>query len=461
MNFSSYPPLFRPHHNGQSHSVEQNSLEFDLDLSPPSARLPVMDFEALDRAHLSEVCREWGMLRLTNHGVPAELLSQLHDHASELFSCDFESKEGIVPTAPMLYFWGNPALTMSANAHHKAPPSNNHHNWLEGLNVSLNNISHSHYQDPLLESFSKAASSGSIPQRSWCIKCVNSEPGVGCCHALTWEFLTTDFALDRIKLANLNKARHELQLDNDLGREYSLMLRNVVLDNRILRTIQLIASRVLLLTSSGPLLNCLITPLDQLPPKSGFFRLLYSLDQFGLVALVKRHSCTFNTCFEYWRHQTRLAKAIFGAMAEDLGFSQPKSISYLSPATGIIRVYRYLRCPGRRWGIPDHTDSSVLSIIHQDQVGGLQVLKNNQWLDVGPIHDTLIVNLGDMMQGEGEQGGREVSIGYFVFPAEDGVIEASNYEPFTYADFKARNELDLKIHGAKIGLPRFRKEQSI
>ncbi|KAG6427855.1 hypothetical protein SASPL_112102 [Salvia splendens] len=332
MNFSSYPPLFRPHHNGQSHSVEQNSFEFDL---APSARLPVIDFEALDRAHLSEVCREWGMLRLTNHGVPAELLSQLHDHASELFSCDFESKEGIVPTAPMLYFWGNPALTMSANAHHKAPPSNNHHNWLEGLNVSLNNISHSHYQDPLLESF-----------------------------------------------------------------------------------------------------RCLLE--------------------------------------EYGRHQTRLAKAIFGAMAEDLGFSQPKSISYLSPATGIIRVYRYLRCPGQRWGIPDHTDSSVLSIIHQDQVGGLQVLKNNQWLDVGPIHDTLIVNLGDMMQAMSDdkyvsvrhrvkvnRARERVSIGYFVFPAEDGVIEASNYEPFTYADFKARNELDLKIHGAKIGLPRFRKEQSI
>ncbi|KAG6397193.1 hypothetical protein SASPL_143358 [Salvia splendens] len=131
-------------------------------------------------------------------------------------------------------------------------------------------------------------------------------------------------------------AQHDRQLDNDLDREYSLVLRtsdslidtcyssrmrtlfsnrivtqlrprasysstcpllDVVLDNRMLRTIQLIASRVLLLTSSGPLLNRLITPLDQFPPISGFFRLLYLLDQSDLVALVKRHFCTFYTCF--------------------------------------------------------------------------------------------------------------------------------------------------------------------
>lgn len=87
-------------------------------------------------------------------------------------------------------------------------------------------------------------------------------------------------------------------------------------------------------------------------------------------------------------------------MAQDLNFPPHKSASYLSHPTGILRVYRYLRCPmaDQRWGINEHTDSSVLSILHQDQVGGLQVLNNHQWLDVKPIRDTLIVNLGDMMQ---------------------------------------------------------------
>lgn len=51
-----------------------------------------------------------------------------------------------------------------------------------------------------------------------------------------------------------------------------------------------------------------------------------------------------------------------------------------------------------------------------------------------------------------------ISIGYFVFPAEDAVIESSKYKPFTYGDFQAEKELDLKTVGMKIGLPRFRKE---
>ncbi|KAK6159086.1 hypothetical protein DH2020_006400 [Rehmannia glutinosa] len=179
---------------------------------------------------------------------------------------------------------------------------------------------------------------------------------------------------------------------------------------------------------------------------------------------------------EYGRHQTRIAETIFSTIAEDLNFPPPKSKSYLSMPTGFLRVYRYLRCPmaDQRWGINAHTDSSVFSILHQDQVGGLQVYKNNKWVDVKPIHDTLIVNLGDMMQAMSNDSyvsvthrvkvnrhKERISIGYFVFPAEDAVIESSKYKPFTYADFQAEKEMDLKTVGKKIGLPRFRKDRPV
>lgn len=78
----------------------------------------------------------------------------------------------------------------------------------------------------------------------------------------------------------------------------------------------------------------------------------------------------------------------------------PFESNYMSLETGLLRVYRYLRClePERTWGIDTHTDSSVLSIIHQDDVGGLQVYKDHQWIDVNPLPNTLIVNIGDMLQ---------------------------------------------------------------
>lgn len=49
-----------------------------------------------------------------------------------------------------------------------------------------------------------------------------------------------------------------------------------------------------------------------------------------------------------------------------------------------------------------------------------------------------------------------ISIGYFVFPYEDAVIESSKYKPFTYAEFRAQVQHDLKTVGHKIGLPNFR-----
>ncbi|XP_073157824.1 gibberellin 2-beta-dioxygenase 6-like [Henckelia pumila] len=173
---------------------------------------------------------------------------------------------------------------------------------------------------------------------------------------------------------------------------------------------------------------------------------------------------------EYGKQQSLVAEKIFKTMAEDLNFSPTKSKSYLSLASGLLRVYRYPWCPlsELQWGIDEHTDSSVLSILHQDQVGGLQVRKGSKWLDVKPSPDTLVVNVGDLMQAMSNDKYMSVkhrvkvnkerdriSIGYFVFSTEDALIESSNYRPFTYADFQADRELDFKTVGAKIGLPRY------
>ncbi|KAL1357524.1 hypothetical protein AAHE18_05G260800 [Arachis hypogaea] len=49
-------------------------------------------------------------------------------------------------------------------------------------------------------------------------------------------------------------------------------------------------------------------------------------------------------------------------------------------------------------GKSGHYDSSFLTVLLQDQVGGLQVLYENQWIDITPIPGALIINLGDLMQ---------------------------------------------------------------
>ncbi|TKY56487.1 Gibberellin 2-beta-dioxygenase 8 [Spatholobus suberectus] len=176
---------------------------------------------------------------------------------------------------------------------------------------------------------------------------------------------------------------------------------------------------------------------------------------------------------EYGKHLTRIATTLFEVMLKNLDLNLQPSRSYVAESTGIVRVYRYPNCSNSNVGLgmEVHTDSSVLSILNQEnEVSGLEVLKDDQWLTVNPISNTLIVNLGDMMQAISNDRYKSVthrvklnnrkeriSICYFVFPDEDLEIESPKYRPFTYNEFRAQVQQDIKTVGHKVGLARFER----
>ena len=49
------------------------------------------------------------------------------------------------------------------------------------------------------------------------------------------------------------------------------------------------------------------------------------------------------------------------------------------------------------WGVGEHTDYGVLTILKQDRVGGLQVKTQNQWIEAPYIEGSFICNIGDML----------------------------------------------------------------
>ncbi|CAL0315623.1 unnamed protein product [Lupinus luteus] len=178
---------------------------------------------------------------------------------------------------------------------------------------------------------------------------------------------------------------------------------------------------------------------------------------------------------EYGKHLSRIATTLFEAMVKILDLNLEPSKSYLSTDTGYVRVYRYPHCtnPDIGLGMEVHTDSSFLTILNQqDSVSGLEVLRDNQWLTINPISNTLIVNVGDLMQALSDDRYNSVvhrvkvnmqkeriSIGYFVF-SDDGVeIKSSKYKPFTYDQFREQVQQDVKAFGTKIGLARFKHAQ--
>jgi isopenicillin N synthase-like dioxygenase len=49
------------------------------------------------------------------------------------------------------------------------------------------------------------------------------------------------------------------------------------------------------------------------------------------------------------------------------------------------------------WGVGEHTDYGLLTLLAQDELGGLKVKTARGWIDAPPIEGTLVCNIGDML----------------------------------------------------------------
>jgi len=97
-----------------------------------------------------------------------------------------------------------------------------------------------------------------------------------------------------------------------------------------------------------------------------------------------------------------LGFTLFELLSEALGLN-PNQLkdTYMDCAEGLsIMGHYYPPCPETKMtmGTNKHTDGSFITVLLQDQVGVLQVLYENQWIDVPPTHGALVVNVGDLLQ---------------------------------------------------------------
>ena len=84
------------------------------------------------------------------------------------------------------------------------------------------------------------------------------------------------------------------------------------------------------------------------------------------------------------------------------GFGLPAGYfadGYTAAPTVLFRIFSYPPSPpgSRGWGVGEHTDYGLLTLLAQDDSGGLQIAAPEGWIDARPVPGTLVCNIGDML----------------------------------------------------------------
>jgi len=100
---------------------------------------------------------------------------------------------------------------------------------------------------------------------------------------------------------------------------------------------------------------------------------------------------------------TLLGHRLMEGIALSLGLDAAYfSERYTADPLILFRIFNYPTQPvpeglDVHWGVGEHTDYGLLTILHQDDVGGLQVRTPGGWIDAPPIAGAFVCNIGDML----------------------------------------------------------------
>lgn len=105
---------------------------------------------------------------------------------------------------------------------------------------------------------------------------------------------------------------------------------------------------------------------------------------------------------EYTEKIILLNQVVLKALSRSLNLQENCFLDqYGENANMVTRFNYYPPCPrpDLSLGVKQHADGSAITFLLQDnQVDGLQVLKDDQWFSVPTVPNALLVNVGDQLE---------------------------------------------------------------
>jgi isopenicillin N synthase-like dioxygenase len=105
----------------------------------------------------------------------------------------------------------------------------------------------------------------------------------------------------------------------------------------------------------------------------------------------------------YMDAMTELGHALMEGIAVSLGLDASYFADrYTREPLTLFRIFNYPHEPaavgdGPRWGVGEHTDYGLLTILKQDDAGGLEVKSPDGWIPAPPVPNSFVCNIGDML----------------------------------------------------------------
>lgn len=103
----------------------------------------------------------------------------------------------------------------------------------------------------------------------------------------------------------------------------------------------------------------------------------------------------------YIANATALGQTLLSGIAIGLGLGHDYFLErYTRDPTVLFRIFNYppaTESPDAL-GVGEHTDYGLLTLLRQDDVGGLEIWHRDRWLPAPPVPDSFVCNVGDMLE---------------------------------------------------------------
>jgi isopenicillin N synthase-like dioxygenase len=107
------------------------------------------------------------------------------------------------------------------------------------------------------------------------------------------------------------------------------------------------------------------------------------------------------TILDYFNAVEHLSLQMMRAFAIGLELEEDYFLRFFRKPTSGIKIFHYPAQPpvaqSKRIGLGAHYDDTAVTILLQDDAGGLQVQRGNSWINVTPIAGTFVINIGEVM----------------------------------------------------------------